>query len=124
MSSTSFMVSGTFILCFSVTVCANDTKDGHGRGNGYSPIPFVHMLQPTYLRGQCLLCDHLERVHYRDVTQPLGDGQSAVSILHRKQKNMTHAKALLLTLTKKVYSTRPYVWFFGTLKMFMGHWMG
>lgn len=46
MSSTSFMVSGTFILCFSVTVCSTETKS----------LLYVSVNRPSYSSCPALCC--------------------------------------------------------------------
>ena len=64
-------------LCTSCCCCQDRERFGE----------ITHFSQNTYthLSGQSFLRHHFESVDHRDVSEPPGDGQSAVPILERKK---------------------------------------
>lgn len=91
MSNTSFIVSGTFILCFSITVCGAEKGPAEGKVWGCKEQrkvgPSPARSPNTDLSGQRLLGDHFQGVDHGDVAQPPGDGQSAVPVLENTDQS-------------------------------------
>lgn len=105
-SKTSVIVSGTFSLCFSVTVCEQNINNKYQQNIVSKPTHHVIMRKiidsirqaMTYCScGDNFFSDYFQCVHHWDVAKAFSDWQSSVSILCKSWRQKYLHQAIVTT---------------------------